>query len=43
MHEVLHLSPLVPQAEPAKTKTEHSKLDVLGIDLKGAEHASVEF
>ena len=40
---VLHLSPLVLQAEPSKTKTEHSKTSVSGIDVKDADRAVVEF
>jgi len=40
---ILHLSLLVLQAEPSKTKTEHTKTVVLGIDLKDAEFAHCEF
>ena len=39
---VLHLSLLVLQAEPSKTKTEHSQTSVLGIALKNVELAEVE-
>ena len=40
---VLHLSLLVLQAEPSKTKTEHTKTSVLGIELKDVDLAQVEF